>query len=1198
MKLFFADTGRCIKKVLFFLRNNPKSRFIMRVGFFQVILLLCSAQLMMSKPANSQTLESIQVSIGLTQSDLPGLFKEIERQSNLLFAFQPDQVSGYTVKLNPDLRSVKNTLDIALSGTPLGYRQIDNNVVIFLNSDNALTGSTESGAGVPPSQKLVNIKGTVVDEYGNLLYGITVVVEGTTIGTITNDRGAFSIDAPENSILSFTCIGMKKQTFTVSSGQPVLTVVMKMDIAEIDAVKIVSTGYQKIPKERSTGSFALLDNDLINRSVSLDVISRLDNITPGLLFDRRFTGSPGITIRGLSTIQSDANPLIIVDNFPYEGDLNNINPNDIESITVLKDAAASSIWGARAGNGVIVITTKRGSLEQPVSVQLRSNVTMGSKPDLYYDRNFLSSSDFIEVERSLFGQGFFTWQETDPSHSAMSPVVELLIDERDGIISSEEAENTLSKWKENDIRDDITRYMYRNSLNQQHSLSLTGGGSQVSYYLSGGFDKNITNLVQDGYDRLTVNSMLTYHPLSALEIASSILFSNTIDKTNNNGGIRSLSGKALYPYNRLADEDGNPLALLRDYDAGFVSQAVTEGLLDWSYVPLDDMNNSDYTIKTNDIRINTSLKYSITANLNIEARYQYEQQNTNTRNLQSLELYSTRDMINRFAYVEDGQVVFPVPVGDILDLRYGNLVSNAGRIQANYNAQWKGEQQLNALVGAEVRQARLTGSSGRLYGYDDNLLTFSNVDQTSTYITSPSGYSSLIPSGASLSDLTDRYVSFFGNASYSLKNRYILSASARKDESNLFGVDANQKGVPLWSAGLSWRLSSEEFYPFKSWLPVMKLRATYGYSGNVNKTLTAYPTAAYRRSSLTQLSYLQIMTPPNPSLRWEKIKMINFGLDFETNNRLITGSIEYYVKDGIDLIGKAPLDPTIGFNLSGRSEFIGNNASLTAHGVDVQLNLNKEVTKNFTWTAQLLYSYNRDKVTRYDYKSNYISAYFEQYHIPVTGFPRHGIYSIEWAGLDPVTGDPQIIIGGEVTKDYGTASSRLTMDDLVYNGPALPVSFGSVRNNIIMGDLALGFNISYKLGYYFRRTSISYSGLYNSGRGHEDYSQRWKQAGDEAFTQVPSAPVPGTTSSRDWVYLNSDQLVEKGDHIRFQDINLSYEFSSQKYRRLPFNSLKVYGYINNIGIIWRANKYKIDPDYIYQSYPAARTYSIGVNVQF
>lgn len=1198
MKLFFADTGGCLKKVLFFLRNNPKSRFIMRVGFFQAILLLCSVQLIMSKPANSQTLESIQVSIGLTQADLPGLFREIEKKSNLLFAFQPDQVSGYTVKLNHDIRSVKSTLDIALSGTPLSYRQIDNNVVIFLNNESGLSGGTGNETGDAPVQKLINIKGTVVDEYGNLLYGITVVVEGTTTGTITNDRGAFSIDAPENSILAFTCIGMQKQTFAVSPGQTMLKVVMKMDISEIDAVKIVSTGYQKIPKERSTGSFVLLDKELINRSMSLDVISRLDNITPGLLFDRRFVGSPGITIRGLSTIQSDANPLIIIDNFPYDGDLNNINPNDIESITVLKDAAASSIWGARAGNGVIVITTKRGGLEQPVSVQLRSNVTLGSKPDLYYGRNFLNSSDFIEVERSLFEQGFFSWQETDPNHSAMSPVVELLIDERDGIISSEEAESTLSRWKENDIRDDIARYMYRTSVNQQHSLSLSGGGSQVSYYLSGGYDKNVTNLVRDGYDRLTVNSMLTYHPLSKLEVTSGFLFCNTIDKTNNNGGIRSLSGKALYPYNRLADENGNPMALLRDYDAGFVSQAEPGGLLDWSYVPLDDMNNSDYTIKTNDIRINTSLKYSITANLNIEARYQFEQQNTNTRNLQSLGLYSTRDLINKYACVEEGQLVFPIPVGDILDLRYSSLASNAGRVQANYNAQLKGEHMLNALVGAEIRQARLTGSSGRFYGYDDNLLTFSDVDLTSSYLVSPSGYTSLIPDGSSLSDLIDRYVSFFGNASYSFKNRYIFSASARKDESNLFGVDANQKGVPLWSAGLSWRLSSEQFYPFKTWMPVMKLRATYGYSGNVNKTLTAYPTAAYRRSSLTQLPYLQIMTPPNPSLRWEKIKMINFGLDFETANRLITGSIEYYVKDGIDLIGKAPLDPTIGFNLSGRSEFIGNNASLTAHGVDVQLNFHKEITRNINWSAQVLYSFNRDKVTRYDYESNYISTYFEQYHIPVTGFPRHSLYSIKWAGLDPVTGDPQVIIGGEVTKDYSTASSRLTLDDLVYNGSALPVSFGSVRNNLILGDLTVGFNISYKMGYYFRRTSISYSGLYNSGTGHADYTKRWQEAGDEAITQVPSAPVPGTTSSRDWVYLNSDLLVEKGDHIRFQDINLSYEFSSQKYRKLPFNSLKVYGYINNIGIIWRANKHKIDPDYIYQSYPATRTYSLGINVQF
>jgi TonB-linked SusC/RagA family outer membrane protein len=1198
MKFIFIDTGRCLKKSMFFLKNHPQSRFIMRVGMLQIILLLCSVQLMMSKEVISQSLESIQVTIGPPQSDLQSLFKEIERQTNLLFAFQPDQISGYAVSLDSEQRSVKSTLDLALSKTPLAFRQINNNIVIYLKNDAGFPGEDEDGASVTFAQRKINVKGKVIDEDGNVMYGVTVLVEGTTNGTITDSRGVFSIEAPVSSTLSFTCIGMQKQEFTVSPEQTDLMVIMKFDVSEIGAVRIVSTGYQKIPQERSTGSFVLVDNELINRSVSLDVISRLDNITPGLLFDRRFTGTPTYSIRGLSTIQSDANPLIIVDNFPYEGDINNINPNDIESITVLKDAAASSIWGARAGNGVIVIITKTGRLEQPVSVQLNSHITAGAKPDLYYNKNFLNSSDFIEVERSLFEQGFFAWQETDPYYSAMSPVVELLRAERDGLVSTDEAESILSSWKNNDIRDDISKYMYRTSINQQHSLSLKGGGSQASYYVSGGFDKNITNLLRASYDRITVNSMLTYHPSSSLEVTSNLFYSNTNDKTNNNGGITGLSGKALYPYIRLADDNGNPLAVLRDYNAEFVSMAEPNGLLDWSYVPLDEMNNSDFSIKTNNVRINTAIRYKINADFNIEARYQFEQQNTNTRNLQSLEQYSTRDMINRFAYLDGSQWVFPVPVGGILDLRYSNLASHAGRLQANYNKSWKEKHQINALVGAEVRQVRINGSAGRFYGYDDNLLTYDYIDPTTSYVTSPSGSSSTIPTGNSLSEMLDRNVSFFGNASYSYKNRYMFSASARKDESNLFGVDANQKGVPLWSAGLGWRISSEQFYPFADLLPMMKFRATYGYSGNVNKSLTAYPTAAYMRSSETQLLYLQIQTPPNPSLRWEKVNMINLGVDFETKDRLISGSIEYYIKKGMDLIGRSPLDPTIGFNLAGRNEFIGNNSSLRGNGVDIMLNIHRSLMRKISWTAQLLYSFSADKVTQYDYESSYLSAYFEQYHIPITGYPRHSIYSIKWAGLDPSTGDPQVYINGEVTKDYSTAFSRLTMDDLVYNGPALPVHFGSVLNNFRIGDLVLGFNISYKLGYYFRRPSISYAGLYNSGSGNEDYTRRWQQPGDEAFTQVPSAPDPGTTSSRDLVYAYSDILVEKGDHIRFQDINISYEFTTQKYKKLPFSALKVYGYVNNIGILWRANKYKIDPDYIYQNYPTPRTYSLGVSVEF
>lgn len=1049
-----------------------------------------------------------------------------------------------------------------------------------------------------PYQEQQQVSGKVTDMAGVPIPGVTVLIKGTNKGTVTDFDGNYTITVPNpENVLVFSALGLKEQEILVGN-QNRIDIVMKEEISELDKVTIVSTGYQKLPKERATGSFAQVNIELLNRSVSTDVLSRLENITSGLLFDRRFLGSPTYSIRGLSTIQSDAKPLIVVDNFPYEGDVNNINPNDIESVTVLRDAAAASIWGVRAGNGVIVITTKKGSLEQPVTVEFNSNLTIGTKPDLYYNRGFLNSSDFINVEKSLFDQGYYTW--TEGTYYLTSPVVQLLTAEKNGLISSEEVERAITSYKNQDLRDDVSKYMYRNSYNQQHSLSLKGGGSQVSYYLSSGFDKNLDNLKRNGYDRVTVNSMLNYRPLPSLEISSNVIISNTNDKTNNNSGFRGIvsgGGYSIYPYARLVDDDANPVSIVKDYSTEFVNQAEANGLLDWSYVPLNEMNNKDYTIKTNDVRINTALKYSINPALSLEARYQYEHQNKDTRNLQSQELYETRNMINHFAYEEDGQMVFPVPKGDILDIRNSVLVSHAGRLQVNYDKRWN-DNQLNVLAGTEVRQAITTGSSNRFYGYNDDLLTYTNIDPTTSFLITPNGYTDYIDTGSSLSYIIDRNVSYFGNASYSYNNRYMISASARKDESNLFGVDANQKGVPLWSTGIGWRLSSESFYPFKSWMPMMKFRATYGYGGNVNKSLTAYATGAYRSNSVTGLSYIQIMTPPNPNLRWEKVKITNFGFDFETNNRFLSGSIEYYQKRGIDLIGKAPLDPTIGYNIAGRNEFIGNNASLKGHGIDVQLNFNKSISKTIDWTAHILYSYSTDEVTRYDYESNSMPSYFSPVAIPIVGQQRYTINSVKWAGLDPDTGDPQVYLNGEVTKEFSTLLSKMTMDDIVVNGSALPTHFGSFRNNFHLGDITVGFNISYKFGYYFRKTSISYAGLYNSWDGHEDYTRRWQNPGDESITQVPSAPTAGTTSMRDWAYQYSDYLVEKGDHIRFQDINLAYELKDTKHKWLPFSKLKMFGYINNIGILWRANKHHIDPDYIYQNYLAPRTYSFGVNVEF
>ena len=1042
------------------------------------------------------------------------------------------------------------------------------------------------------------IQGKVVDARHQLIAGATVLLQKTNKAIFSDNEGAFSIKMQQPSdTLIVSHIGYLPKAVYVDGNTEMLVITLLQDTENLDEVT-VSTGYQVLPKERATGSFVAINNSLINRSISTDILSRLENVSSGLLFDRRFNGKPSISVRGLSTIQSETNPLIIVDNFPYEGDINNINPNDVESITILRDAAAASIWGARAGNGVIVITTKKGKLDQPVTVELNSNITIGEKPDLFYNKQFLSSDEYIGVEQYLFNKGYYDGKITDPSHPPLSPVVQALFKQKEGLMTVDAFNSLIAQNKKQDVRNDLQKYFLQNSLLQQYSLSLRGGGNKTSYFMSGSFDRNKDVLVRNGMDRATLNSMMHYYPLKPLELTTNISYSQLTEQYNNTGiaQVNSGGGKSIYPYARLADDNVAPLSIVRDYSDIFIKQALESGLQDWSYRPLQDLSNADYRVKQQHFRMNTALKLNITSYLNLEGRYQYELQNTNTCNLQSESLYYTRNLINQYAYKETGTAWnFPIPKGAILDNQYQHLNVHSVRGQANFNKRWNQLHNLALLAGIEVRQAELNGSSSRLYGYNQDQLTNSPVDFTKSYVINPYGYTAVIPNGINLVSATDRNLSYYGNASYSFKNRYTLSASARKDVSNLFGVHTNQKGVPLWSAGAAWDVNKEGFYHWSEILPYLKLRMTYGYSGNVNKSLTAFTTGGYYTNFVTQLPYIQILTPPNPKLRWEKIQMLNWGVDFESKNKILSGSIEYYLKKGIDLIGEAPLDPTVGFNVGGRTNFTGNNAALKGQGVDVQLNLLKQLNK-ITYSAYFLYSYNKDRITKYDYE--YIpSSYFSQVAPPLPGHSRYGIYSLKWAGLNPQNGNPRILMNGAATEDYSTILSGLKQNDILYNGPALPVHFGSLRQNIQWRGFTIGFNISYKMGYYFRAPSISYTALFENWQGHDDYRYRWQKAGDELHTNVPSLPEPGFSPVRDFVYTFSDALIAKGDHIRFQDINVGYDFSKERYRWLPFQKASIYGYINNIGILWQANNYGIDPDFVFMPYPPSRTYAIGLRVQ-
>lgn len=1044
------------------------------------------------------------------------------------------------------------------------------------------------------AQQSYNVSGTVSAGDGQILPGATISLPGLQKSIVTDAEGRFRINVPEGKTkVMVTFVGYETTAYILDPLKTLqVSIVMQSRQTGLKEVT-VSTGYQNLPRERATGSFSRLDSTLLQRRTGADVLSRLEDNVPGLSFNRSATAggvNNPISIRGRSTLFANANPLIVLDNFPYEGDVSAINPNDVESVTVLKDAAAASIWGARAGNGVIVITTRKGKRNQTATVSLSSNITVGDKPDLYAQPR-INTADYIELERTLFAKNYFTSDEAAANHPPLSPVVELLIAQRDGQLSAVQAQQQIEALKSRDVRDDYSRYLYRKSVNQQYAIQLAGGSDNQSYHLSAGFDRNQSSLVRNDLSRVTVNAGNTIWLMNKrLTLSGDILFSRQRTSSNNSGALFWNGGQRLYPYASLAEGSGNPATVTKDFRLSFLQSAAQAGLPDWQYRPLEDLALASNTNTAQNLRISTGLGYRIITGLNVQLKYLYEHSGITGANLQSAGSYFARDLVNRYSSLNaDGTISRPVPSGGVFTGEQTSAETHYLRGQLDYNRQLAEKSELNVLAGYELRHIGTEGRIFRYYGYDEEHGTSQPVDYTSNfpYYYNPSS-SGRIPNAEKSSLLTDNFVSWFSNASWTYDGKYILSGSARFDRSNLFGVNTNQKGVPLWSAGLAWDIAKENFYK-ADWLPSLKLRATYGVSGNLERTLSAYTTATYYGGAgqYTGYPFASIVNPPNPDLRWERINMLNFGIDFATKGNRLSGSLEYYRKKGTDIIGDAPYPAS-----SGIITFRGNTAQTEGNGIDINLNGRIIEQQHISWLSTLLISHATDKVTRFLLRAT-ASSYVQQ-QIPVEGKPLYGIYSYAWAGLDPKTGDPQGLLNGEVSKNYSAILGSTPDEQVIYHGSARPTWFGAWRNTVRWKKLTLSASVSYRLGYYFRMNSIIYGSDMGLANGHGDYAKRWQTPGDETGTNVPSAPQ-SRNNGRDLFYTYSSALVEKGDHIRLQDARLSWQPGANLTKHWARHA-EVFLYANNIGLIWKATKADIDPDWAYQTPPFAL--SAGISLTF
>ena len=1020
--------------------------------------------------------------------------------------------------------------------------------------------------------------------------GVTVLDSNDQVIGRTNNAGIIYLpDKYANKMIKIKHIGYERQEITITENNRTISLIPVPTIIE---EVVINTGYQKIPIDRSAGSFTIVEQKDLERTVANNLIAQLEDIVPGLQFDRRQSDGSNtsnglaLRLRGISTINSDSSPLIVLDHFPYEGSIEDINPNDVESVSFLKDATAASIWGARAANGVIVITSKNG---KPNTSQINYSSTFKqiSVPDLYYDRAFIPSPEFIELETWLFNQNYYNTRENSNAKTVLSPAIELLIKKRDNPLLANEVDNQLAEMVKYDIRRQMMDHWYRRGNWGQHFASISKG----NHYFSAGHDHTQSSHISEYSKRYTLTARNSFQLFPNVNFSSAISWSNS---TDNRSGLNL--GIQNYPYNTLLDDNGNPAEIFASYRDSYKKQQMAAGLLDWVYKPLEELDRNSTKGTNSQLLANLNLKANLYKGLTADLMYRYTIIDGEERLEYLPESYYIRNLVNRYTQA-DGTQVFPY--NGQLRLTQNNTKGNEIRAQLSYNNTISSSIELSGIVGFERRELIGQNSVSSFYDYDRTKLSFNNqYDYTTRYPVRPTGTALLSTPPAELNKTVDRYLSYYANGSLLYNNLYTLTGSIRWDGSNLFGVKTNQKGVPLWSIGAAVKLS-DLLSVRPIWLNNLKVRASYGFNGNVNTNASSFMAGFYGQNADSQTTYVDIRNPGNPQLKWEKVAVWNTALDFSLLNHRIYGSIDLYQKNAQDLLGQLTTDPTNGFIMT-TAQFnnLINYANMKVNGMDLHLiSINTE--GRFNWSTQYIVGTVSNKVTKYNaeqFTGNNLQG--------ILGLPLSGkivqegasydaLYRLPWHGLNPENGNPLILLENEKSEDYTAYVNQLSVEQLLSDKYQVPTFYGSIRNTLSYANLELSFNISWKAGYSFLRSTVVYNTLYASNTMHIDYINRWQNSGDESGTDIPSRPLPSNSNitRRDFVYRASDALTENGAHIRLRDIRLAYQFNPMIKKHSLRTSLFIY--TDNLGLLWRANKSNIDPDYPSSSITPPATLSIG-----
>ena len=1065
------------------------------------------------------------------------------------------------------------------------------------------------------------IKGTVVDAQGEPVVGAAVYVEGyQSIGTLSDLDGNFSLkNVPEKAqFIVASCMGYKDQRLPVKDG---MRFVLQDDSTVLDAA--VATGMQTVDRRLMTGSTTKVDAENAKLAGVADISRSLEGQVAGVSVQNvsgTFGTAPKIRVRGATSIYGSSKPLWVVDGVIMEdvvdvsaddlssGDASTLissaiaglNSDDIESFDILKDGSATSIYGARAMAGVIVVTTKKGKAGQS-HISYTGEYTVRLKP-LYSTFNIMNSQDQMSIYQELQQKGYLNYAETANSmNSGIYGKMFQLISQYDATSGKFGLQNTpearaaylrAAEYRNTDWFD----LLFSNSMQHNHSVSTSGGSDKSNYYASLSLMDDPGWTMQSSVQRYTANLNTTYK-----------IFQNLSVNMIANASFR----KQRAPGTLSSEIDPVYGEVKRDFDINPYSYALnTSRALDpnefytRNYAPFnitDELKNNYIDLNVQDIRVQGEIKYKVIPELELSAiaaaKYTQTSQEHNildgSNQAQAYRAMGTSTIraSNPFLYTDpDNPYALPIsvlPNGGIYERSDNNMLSYDFRATANFSKTFSDKHIVNLFGGTEWADITRHNTWFRGWGLQYTMGEIPNYayqvfkqgsEENSNYYTY--GW------------LYDRSVAFFANGTYSYKGKYVLNGTYRYEGTNKLGKARSARWLPTWNISGAWNISDEPFWrPLDDAISHLSLKASYSLTADrgpsyvTNSTVVISSRTPWRPFANIREVALDINQLANNELTYEKKNELNLGLEAGFLQNRINFTFDWYTRNNFDLIGPVNT-PGVG----GEVVKYGNVAEMKSDGFEISLTTQNIKTRDFNWTTNIIYSHARNVVTKLQNTSRVIDL-ITGYGFAKEGYPVRGIFSIPFRGLNE-EGLPTFVDQESVWhEDTKTLDEHISVSDiyfqesdpdkmhfLEYSGNADPTDLGSLGNVFTWKGFRLNVFITYSFGNVIRLDPV-FSSTYNDlDSMPKEFNNRWIVPGDEKKTDVPviASRIQNRTNTELAYAYNaynySSARIARGDFIRMKEISLGYDFPKKWTDALHMGSLSLKVQATNLFLLYADKK--------------------------